>query len=651
MSVFSVLTYALLLLSLSAQAANKLPDNMKSRVRWTPLKTAQNFHELLAQPEKIAEFEKLGYGTVTLLEKHAITLSNNHEVAETVTDTQLYLNPNGIENAGNKGFWLDVDNQQVEIQQAYVLQPDGAQIHVDPGTLQINNDRSTNIFSDHAYVTIPFPQLKQGSISVLVYKTITHDDKLPLPWSRLLYPAKFEQIERFQVDVNWADAKLKPNWQTDYAKLECQENAYSLHCSTMEASPPIPTDKDMPSPYDILPVLALAEPSHWKDISNNMQKMIEPALSNTQKIKELAVQLGKDAVNPEEKLSRISNFVSRDIRYVGLEHGHGGTIPRPSLTTLERRYGDCKDKTLLFVDLARQIGLDAYPVLTSTKRQSLSKLLLPSANYFNHMIACVRLNPDKESCVDLTDPDTSAEYLPQSLQGAISLTIGREDMAPGNLALEPYTWIERIKADNRFTRAGDISESLERRYHSHWAASLRSKLTSKSQVERDRWLLEDYRAVMSEKATPVVQVEGLDRLNNQLVISSTTQFHNAIDNEQFTNYSEHDPWLKELAIDSKTTNIHYPYSFKGIDYQSQMNYTLDQGNFVNNIGPKLDYVTPWGVFRRYYRKDETGITAYTELKMPRAIIPIDKIQEFNSFLELSAQETRIWFDTQQTKNK
>ncbi|MGD0959767.1 MAG: DUF3857 domain-containing protein [Methylomonas sp.] len=653
MSVRLCLFFSLLLSALSVHAAAKpkqefkLADNMKDLVSWSPLKPRHSYREELPHPDKITSFEKLGYGVVTLMERHEINLRHDHVVEETVSNLQLYVNSNGIENAGNSGFWIDTINQRVEIQEAYVLQADGALFDVDPGALQISKDNSANIFNDFSFVTVPFAQLKPGSIAVLVYKIISYPDKLPLPWARMLYPANLGHIERFQTQVNWSDNKRKPVWKTDYPNLECKESPFSLFCATKEASLPIPVERDMPSVYDVLPVLVLTEATNWATISNSMQALTETALSKNAKIEELAEHLIKDAIRPEEKLSRLSTFVSREIRYVAIEHGHHGVIPKPALSTLEQRFGDCKDKTMLFVDLARQVGLDAYPVLTSTKRYALSKLLLPAAGYFNHMIACVKLSAYKESCIDLTDGETSSEHLPAVLQGAVRLTVGGDTVAPDNLGSEPYIWVVKIKAEHSLLSDGNIVETLERSYNSHWAAGLRHALAAKSQADRDRWLLEDYRSVvMNDKVTPSLQLQGMDQAHSSVVMTSTTEYRNVFNPAQLTNFNDLDQWLINLAKNSKSTNTHYPYTFQGIDYQSQITYRLNPGKTVNNLGPKLDYVAPWGSLHRYYRKNDTSVTAFTELKIPRTIIPVEKISEFNRFIDLSSQETRIWFSAQ-----
>lgn len=306
---------------------------------------------------------------------------------------------------------------------------------------------------------------------------------------------------------------------------------------------------------------------------------------------------------------------------------------------------------MLFVDLARHVGLDAYPVLTATNRKSLAKLLLPASSYFDHMIACVKVSQDQESCVDLTDSDTSAEHLPQAIQGAVSLAVGRGVVAPAKLPAEPFTWKVSIKADNRFTDDGGIVETLERSYDSHWAAGLRHGLAAKSQLERERWLLEDYRNVMTDKVTPSVLLAGLELPTSPLVMTSTTEFRNAFDPAAFTRFVEIDPWLRELSRNSKTVNTHYPLSFQGLDYQSRLTYQLNPGRRVKNTGPKLDYVSPWGSLHRHYRDDGGSVTVYTTLQMPRAEIPVDDLSQFNRFLELATQETRIWFGIQPVQNQ
>ena len=60
--------------------------------------------------------------------------------------------------------------------------------------------------------------------------------------------------------------------------------------------------------------------------------------------------------------------MSQDIRYVGIEKGTGGIMPRDPGLTFRQRFGDCKDKATLFLAMAKQAGFSAYPMLVATRR-------------------------------------------------------------------------------------------------------------------------------------------------------------------------------------------------------------------------------------------------------------------------------------------
>ncbi|MDT4329553.1 DUF3857 domain-containing transglutaminase family protein [Methylomonas sp. MED-D] len=609
------------------------------------LKTARHssYRELAPTPDRVQALESAGYGSVALSEEHQFKLLKNGQVEETVTETWLYLTSSAIENDGNVGFWFDAASQRAEIQAAYVLQPEGVSTDVEPDLLQINTDNSPNIFNDSLFVTIPLTPLKPGSIAVLRYKIVTASKKVPLPWSRNLFSAYFYPVERFQVDVSWDSDARKPTWRTDDSNLACHEETAALHCATLGAVAPLPYDQQMPAPQDLLPVLTLAEPDDWPAISARIRTLTDSALAKDQRLDAEIGRLSNGVANPRQLFKRVAAFVARDIRYVGLEHGHGGVIPRPTSATLERRFGDCKDKAMLFVDLARRAGLDAYPVLTSTKRRALNKLLLPSSSYFNHMIACVNFGKDQEQCTDLTDPETAGSRLPHTLHGAVALTVGQDGAAPRNLPSEPFTWVASVKAENRLTEAGSVVETLVRRYESHWAAGLRRVLAAKSKAESERWLLEDFRAVMGDQVAPSVSVQGLETSEAGIALNSVTEYPNLFTLGQLTSYQESDSWLRDLANDAKTSNRHYPYRFEGIDYRSELSFRVPAGRRVASGGPKIDYVSAWGELHRHVSQDGEVVTAYTRLEMPKAEIPVAKIAEYNRFLELVGYESRFRF--------
>jgi len=80
-------------------------------------------------------------------------------------------------------------------------------------------------------------------------------------------------------------------------------------------------------------------------------------------------------------------FVQEEVRYLAIDFGHGaGMLPSGAGTVLRRRFGDCKDKSVLLTALLRALGLSARPMLVATSWRHAIARLLPSTACFNHAI-------------------------------------------------------------------------------------------------------------------------------------------------------------------------------------------------------------------------------------------------------------------------
>jgi hypothetical protein len=89
------------------------------------------------------------------------------------------------------------------------------------------------------------------------------------------------------------------------------------------------------------------------------------------------------------QLDAILAFVRRDVRYVAVEVGIGGYRPAPAHETLARRWGDCKAKVELLLDLLDEAGIEAYPALLHAGPRDRIDPEFPAPGSFNHMIAAL----------------------------------------------------------------------------------------------------------------------------------------------------------------------------------------------------------------------------------------------------------------------
>jgi len=98
--------------------------------------------------------------------------------------------------------------------------------------------------------------------------------------------------------------------------------------------------------------------------------------------------LPDDAVRAAEAL----RWVQENIRYHSVQLGESSHRPQPAASVLEKRYGDCKDKSLLLVGMLRALGIEADPALASLRSRKSMNGLLPSPDVFDHVVVRVRLN-------------------------------------------------------------------------------------------------------------------------------------------------------------------------------------------------------------------------------------------------------------------
>lgn len=394
----------------------------------------------------------------------------------------------------------------------------------------------------------------------------------------------------------------------------------------------------------------VGEATTWPALTRRMSSLVQTAYSERQELERDLERLVEGATNPQERLARIHRFVSQEIRYLGLEHGLGGIIPRPTRLTFSRRFGDCKDKTTLFVDLARRAGFDAYPVLTSSTRKNLEKLLIPAAGYFDHMVACVRLagtdgGEDREFCFDLTDPYSSSDTLSDWVQGAVRLKLTEATTAPDRLPGDEFTWALEVRTDFQLNADGSLDQKRTRSYGRANAAWLRGRLQPRSRKDRMEWLRENFEDSHNEGVElKSIDYQGIDDSASQAVITSAAHMAESFDPEDFRYFHNWESQLGPEVRWFRTENQSHDYNFAGLSFRGETRYRLPETHRLVHEGAQVDFTSEFGSFRRHYRLQDQELVVVTEIAMPRRIITADRIPSFNRFLDHVSDNAQITFD-------
>jgi tetratricopeptide (TPR) repeat protein len=121
----------------------------------------------------------------------------------------------------------------------------------------------------------------------------------------------------------------------------------------------------------------------------------------------------------EDKILAIVEWLNREIRYTGVEFSEASLVPRKPSEVLQRKYGDCKDKSTLAVALLRAAGIDAHVALLYSSAGLDIEPELPGIDAFNHAIVYVPGQPDL--WLDPTDPDLRLHVVSPENQGRYAL--------------------------------------------------------------------------------------------------------------------------------------------------------------------------------------------------------------------------------------
>jgi hypothetical protein len=173
---------------------------------------------------------------------------------------------------------------------------------------------------------------------------------------------------------------------------------------------------------------------------------------------------------------------------------------------------------LRVLDLAQHAGLSARPVLLSSSREILSKVLLPASAYFDHMAVCVELGPGVDRCLDLTDRFGSSLRDSPGLAGSIRLD-GAAKEPLGTFPAPVYGWEERFSSHRRLEAGGNLTEQARCEYVDAAAEYVRGVLSGMTREERIRWALSQYEEYFEERNSPEFSFEGIEEPGSTLVVA------------------------------------------------------------------------------------------------------------------------------------
>ena len=251
---------------------------------------------------------------------------------------------------------------------------------------------------------------------------------------------------------------------------------YVWHLQDMAAYPMNSTE---PAWYDPHPRIALSTFESWNDVVQWALPLYQISDTDLRQLSQQANELMTGDTDAQRIMQAV-HFVQDEVRYLGFMGGLGGYKPNSPTTVLERRYGDCKDKSLLLVGLLRAAGFEAHPVLVNSVGGEPVRRAMPTPFSFDHCITAFRLDGE------LQFVDATLGFEGGDLEHVEPLPYGRGlVLAPGIATTDslPPPVPTPIKVDVRLDvsdTSGVMTMSIETSYTGARANSVRSFLASNS---------------------------------------------------------------------------------------------------------------------------------------------------------------------------
>jgi hypothetical protein len=211
---------------------------------------------------------------------------------------------------------------------------------------------------------------------------------------------------------------------------------------------------------------------NWKEISVLMAPHYAKAmeLSKDSPIKAEAKAIAAGAKDPKARAFAALRLVEEKTRYFFIGLGDGGYVPAKADETWQRRFGDCKGKTVLLLALLKELGIQAEPALVNLGGGDGLNERLPSLGAFNHVIVRATIGgkvywldgtrTGDRSGLDALRPPSHHWALPVRTAGAdleaiqvapltqpTATSLTRFDASQGLDAPAPMTLVTRVTGD------------------------------------------------------------------------------------------------------------------------------------------------------------------------------------------------------------
>jgi hypothetical protein len=464
--------------------------------------------------------ENVRWGIYDILEDHQVRAGQGSE-SQYYRTVRKVLSPSGVQNASELELDFDPSFEKLVIHHVTLIRKDERIDALEPDEIRViekEDDSDERIYDGERTAMLFLKDVRPGDIIDYAWSL---EGANPLLGAR--YTDQYDLSSGVPTRLRrhrliWPAGKPL-QWRGGDPAIATIGGEQTLVWERRNVSA-LDVEDEIPVWYEPWESIEVSEFASWQEVATWANAMFTLDERSHTEVRKLAARITSENATRDARITAAIRFVQDEVRYLGIEMGRNSHEPLQPWETLESRWGDCKDKTLLLVSLLRELGLEAYPALVNTRLQHRLREKLPSPFLFDHVITQV-VDRGKTYWVDGTISDqggTLGTLETPNDRVALLVRAGTTALTDVVTNITGSTRVEQTYTTTDYAKPVELS--MQTTYDGADAVAVRSSLASLS--------TEDYaHEIINQLAIdqPKIVASGLpvvkdDRVRNVIVVTS-----------------------------------------------------------------------------------------------------------------------------------